>query len=385
MASLLPGNSGLFEKAFETSLAARWSMLADGVEAIRYDKLSPPPEMLPHVVWEFGLGELTPYVPNLYDLLREGLVWQRLRGTPAAMALGLGWTGHVAVIEEAWTERRWWNSYQLHFEALPLDAALESIEGIARLSTAKRSQLYRATYGYDARACELDQSQTDVCMLDQDSGLAVTDAGTIWSFGRGTEVEHILTEAEGLALGNWISSARAPVYFGAADFALETMRDDAALLWTSITIPWKDATFPWAADAISQRQSQMAAWFSARTIHIAFRDGSAELIGYRRCRIVRAVNEAFDGAYAFGAKSWSPSPAGRAVLIEAMTDFEDADGVSAASVSLVVGASMGAEIPPGRLWLQPADLSGGVEIAATPVTLPLRATVRERITFLMRF
>ena len=68
-----------------------------------------------------------------------------------------------------------------------------------------------------------------------------------------------------------------------------------------------------------------------------------------------------------------------------MTDFEDADGVSAASVSLVVGASMGAEIPPGRLWLQPADLSGGVEIAATPVTLPLRATVRERITFLMRF
>lgn len=288
MASLLPGNSGLFEKAFEASLAARWSMLADGVEAIRYDKLSPPPEMLPHVVWEFGLGELTPYVPNLYDLLREGLGWQRLRGTPAAMAIGLGWTGHVAVIEEAWTERRWWNSYQLHFEALPLDAALESIEGIARLSTPKRSQLYRGTQGYDARACELDRSQTDGCMLDQDSGLAVTDAGTIWSFGRGTEATHMLTEAEGLALGMWVE-----------------LPAEQSLLWTSITIPWKDATFPWAADAISQRQSQMAAWFAARTIHIAFRDGSAELIGYRRCRIVRAVNEAFNGAYAFGAKSWS--------------------------------------------------------------------------------
>lgn len=382
---LPPNNSETYERCIADACAVPLDV-RDGIAAIRYDKLDPPSaDFLPFLVWEYGLGELTPYVPNLYDLLREGLGWQRLRGTPAAMTIGLGWIGHVAVIEEAWTERRWWNSYQLHFEDLPLDAALENIEGITRLSTPRRSQLYRVTHGYDARACELERSALDHCMLDVDSGIGITDAGTIWSFARETEIEHSLTEAEGIALGNWIPSSRELVSFGSAEYSIEPPEEESSLYWAEMNIPWKDATFPWASDATSQRQSQMAAWFAARPIHLVLRAATGGVIGFRRCRVVRAVTEAVGGPYSFRDVSYAPASGGRYVYIEAMTDFGDADGITAAAVSLLVGASAADGIPPGRLWLQPGDLTGGIEIASNPVSLPLRATVREQITYLMRF
>lgn len=385
MTSLLPGNSGLFEKSFEASLTARWTALSEGVDAIRYDKLSPPVTMLAYAIWEFGLGELTPYMPNLYDLLREGIIWQRARGTRKAMDIGLGWIGYAADIHEAWHGRRWWNAYQLYFSDLPAPNTLERIEGIARLSTAKRSQFRRGVHGYDVPACELDGSQPDGCLLDRESGVVATQAGIIWSFGRKAEVEHWLTETEGLSLGNWVPTAREPVAFGFGDLAVEQLRDDDALLWANITIPWSSATFLWATDAASQRQAQLAAWFAARPIHLVLRAATGGVIGYRRCRIVRAVTEAVGGPYSFRDVSYAPASGGRYVYIEAMTDFENADGVTAAAVSLLVGASAAEGIPPGRLWLQPGDLTGGVEIASNPVSLPLRATVREQITYLMRF
>src|SRR5690606_20534283 len=114
-----------------------------------------------------------------------------------------------------------------------------------------------------------------------------------------------------------------------------------------------------------------------------FRDETNDVIGHRRCRALHPVAVQFDGVYAFGGTLYEPQAGGRQVYIEAMTDFDDASDVAAAFVEIAVGADLAPGVKPGQLWLQPDDLSGGNPIAVTPVSLPLRPTVREQIKFIV--
>lgn len=370
--TLLPATStDLLEEVLEASLFDRWDFFRDAVPLINTAKLvAPPLSFLPYLIWEYGLGELTPYVPNLYDLIQEGIAWQRVRGTFDAVQRGLAWIDYTAAVEEAWHGRAWWNSYQLRFSALPRndDPDLERIEAIATLSVPKRSQLRRGVFQYDVEAGVADWSRYDGAMFDTSSGVKATPAGTLWSFGRTREINRVLTETEGVALGNWI----API-------------EDENLLWVDMQFPWVTATFPWAASATQQRQTLMASFFPSRAIYAALKDVGGNVIGYRRARANHAVNMSLGGRYRVGGVDYSASPGGRAVYIEAMTDFEDADGIEAHEISLIVQPLVAAAVPPGRLWLNPSELSGGVEIMKQAVTIPLRKTVREQLKFLVRF
>ncbi|MBB3461975.1 phage tail protein [Rhizobium sp. BK377] len=373
MGSLLPNSSGLFERALEASYASRWDSLAGAVAAIRTAKLvSPPPSFLPFLIYEYGLGELTPYVPNLYTLVvgREGVKWQRLRGTLAAVKKGLGWIGYTATLEDQWHGRAYWNSTQLRFPDLPAadHPDLERIEGITALSIPKRSNLRRGVFQCDAGPVVLDGCRLEECLLERESGVAVTSAGTLWSFGRTTSVDHVLTEAEGTAIGNWIAPP-----------------EDTGLKWAEMTYPWQTATFPWAENAATQRRSLMAAWFAGQIVYATLKAGDGSVIGHRRCRAVHPVNLTVGGVYQFAAATYQPAAGGTSVYIEAMTDFEDADGITAESVELTIGAVRVDGVPPGRLWLSASELSGGHPIAVAPSNLPLRATVREQLKFLVRF
>jgi hypothetical protein len=372
MQSHLPDGSGLFERAFERSWEQRWPALEIGADAIRGAKFNPPPSFLPFLVYEYGLGELTPYVPNLYTLVvgREGVNWQRIRGTPAAVSKGLGWLGYSATMEDAWHGRAYWNSTQLRFPVLPANdnPDLERIEGVTRLSMPLRSRLRRGVHQYDVGALEADGSRLDGSMLDRESGVAVTAAGTLWSFGRTTEIDHQLTEAEGTAIGNWIA-----------------VPGDGGLKWVDMQYPWVTANFLWADNPATQRRTLMATWFVARVHFVTFRDQDGIVIGHRRCRATHAVRQEIDGVYESGGIRYQPQPGATRVYLEAMTDFEDAFDVEAKSVELTVGATLTPETKPGRLWLQPGELIGGHPIAVTSVSLPLRKTVREQIKFLMRF
>lgn len=370
MATLLPGSSGLFENAFEEALVERWSVLEAGADAIKGIKFNPPPSFLPFLVYEYGLGELTPYLPNLYNLIDEGIAWQRVRGTLAAVSKGLGWLGYTATLENAWHGRTWWNSYQLRFPSLPLtdDPDLERIEGISGLSVPKRSQLRRGVYQYDVGALEAGHSRLDDTMLERESGVAVTPAGTLWSFGRATEFEHTLSEAEGTALGNWIEPP-----------------EEDGLPWVEMTYPWVTAEFKWADSPANQRRALMAEWFAVRTLFLRLIDGEGGTIGYRRCRAVRPVTLKFQGPYAAAGQTWGPLAGSLQVYIEAMTDFGDADGVTAEGVELIAGGVLAEGLPAGRLWLQPGELQDGTAFAFKPVSIPLRTTVREQFKFLLRF
>lgn len=362
--------------------------VVSGIAAMRRVKyVSPRPSMLPFLVWEYGLGELTPYVPNLYDLIDQGVRWQRVRGTVSAVAIGLAWIGYTAEIEEAWTGRRWWNSFQLRFPTLPASDTpdLERIEGITSLSVPKRSQLRRGVHQYDVGAVEADHAMLDGSMLNSESGIAVTQAGTIWSFGRVHEFEYLLNEADGTAIGNWVEPPTdADLQFSTGSW-LDPAEDVGALPWSDLTMLWVDADFLWSgSDAAEIRRTLMAGWFAGKPIYarLSSVDG---VIGYRRCRAVRPVVRQFEGAYAFGDDRYEPKASGGILYAEALTQFDDADNVTCTEVALVIGGALTLGVKPGRLWLSPDDLVGGVAIARQNVGIPLRRTVREQLKFLMRF
>lgn len=370
MTSLLPGSSGLFEKALEASLNGRWSTFQDGTAGIRTAKLvQPPPSALPYLVYEYGLGSLTPYVPNLYNLIDEGVAWERLRGTPAALAMGLGWIGYIASLEEEETSRAWWNSYQLRFPALPAadDPDLDRIEGIAGLSTPERSQLRRGVFQYDVGPAVADATRLDQSLLETESGARLHSDGPLWSFGRTHELDHVLSEAEGTALGIWIDPA------------------GDGLAWDEAAVAWENANFAWEADGIAVRKQIMALSFLGRTAHVALKNDQGAVLGYRRALCIRACVQQAGGPYVFAGLGYMPSPIPDVVLIEARTAFGDAAGSAVATVSIILDGVVAEGVPAGRPWLAPDELAGGTEIASAALAFTARPTVREHIKFRLRF
>lgn len=368
--ALLPTNATPWLKAVANGLAPA-STTVTGINTMRRIKyVSPRPSMLPYLVWEYGLGELTPYVPNVYDLIDQGVRWQRLRGTVSAVAIGLAWIGYAATIEPAWTGRRWWNSFQLRFNALPAADVpdLERIEGITGLSVPKRSQLRRGVFSYDVKPVELDGSYLDGSMLDHESGVATTQGGTIWSFGRAHEYEHLLTQTEGESIGNWLDTV-----------------EEGAIYWVDLDgLLWVDALFLWADDPVSQRAAILAGWFNGKSIYVRFSNADG-VIGYRRCRAVHPVAATVEPDYTIGTDGYTPKAAGKILYAEAMTQFEDAADVVCTSLALMAGGTLAAGVKPGVQWLTPEQYIGGSAIAVQTDTIPLRATVRERVKILMRF
>lgn len=365
--SLLPSHATEFEKRLADACDFHQDVDGSVLGISRAKLITRPPRFLPWLIEEYGLGELSPYVPNLYDLIDQGLSWQRLRGSVAAIEMGLRWLEITARFIPAWSERAWWNSFQLEFNQLPEQSSLEAIEAIVDLSKSFRSDFRRSTYGYDVGATECDMSRLDDSMLDFESGVRLTARDTLFSFGRTTEINHTLTKQEGKRIGNWID-----------DF-------DEELSWNQIDYPWDLANFPWCSVKKHERDILMAEWFQNRPLYLALRDANNALIGYRRCNIVQPVEQVLEGVYSHCGNRFNPSPTGTMLFLAARTDFEDVENKQAASVSLLVHGSLAEQIPPGKLWLGFGELRGGVEILKTPINIPLRADVREQFKILLRF
>ena len=370
MTSLLPSNSDPFEVANNLTRSVDLQEINAAVPFITRAKQLPLPSFLPFLVWEYGLGMLTPYVPNLYDLVLEGVKWERLRGTYAGVAKGLSFIGVTATLVPEWHGRNWWNSNQLNLDALPsVDAPnLAQIEGITRLSLPFRSDLRRGMHGYDVQPAIASGSKYSDCFYGRESGIDFNDSGVIWSFGRTHELDHQLSEAEGEAIGNWL-----PVPTG------------TSVRWADMNYPWVSAHVRWAENPTTQRRILMAEWFNGQVLYVRLRNEAGETIGFRRARVARQCAATANGIYSAGGVSYSPSQQGQVVYVEALTDFNDADGVMAATADIIIGASRAEGIPPGRLWLGPDDLTGGHSIAAKSVSIPLRKTVREQFKFVVRF
>lgn len=179
---LLPANATPLEQAL--SLATDpLSRLALPADAIRQFKTDPSDPLLPWLIWEYGLGELLPYLPEPRQAIAEGILWQRLRGTPAALATALSWIGMRATVEQ--------EPPGVHFaefqldpgQVLDSDTAIANLIAIARLSAPARSRLSRLYHGHDLRRVVLDESRLGDALLSDHSGVFWRDGQTKLSFG----------------------------------------------------------------------------------------------------------------------------------------------------------------------------------------------------------
>lgn len=180
---LLPANATPLEQALSLSTDSL-SRLALPADAIRHFKADPTDPLLPWLIWEYGLGELLPYLPEPRRAIAEGILWQRLRGTPAALSTALSWIGMCASVEQ---EPPGVHFAEFQFDpgqVLDSDTAIANLIAIARLSAPARSRLSRIYHGWDLRRVVLDESRLGEALLSDHSGVFWRDGQTKLSFGR---------------------------------------------------------------------------------------------------------------------------------------------------------------------------------------------------------
>jgi hypothetical protein len=373
--SLLPSNATALERGLDLAGADLEARIAPGAEAIAGWKLDPQPALAPWLIHEYGLAPLTPFVPNLYDLLGDGIAWERLRGTHAGMAIGLGFVGYSAELVDPPARRLAWADYQLTLDRVRDEAAdLPRIDGIARLSQPARSHFRRGVCGYDVPAAEASWTRLSGSILGDDSGRHVEatggTAGPKWSYGRNHDAEVTLSQADLETLGIWIEGG-----------------DSGAITWADLNQPWNTVNDTWAElGEAGARLRQMASALGSRSAWLGLYRGDGSMIGARRCLAFAQAAPAVAGPYAVAGQTWAPNPDGSSVLAIARTDFGDGAGEEVSEVALLVDARPADPARPGKLWLAPDEIGAPVPpVARTPVSITLGETVRDRFALLVGF
>ncbi len=218
---LLPPNATALEcsLSLSTDLLTR---LGGETEPLKGFKTDPSDSLLPWLIWEYGLGELLPYLPDPRRAIAEGIRWQRLRGTPAALTTALSWIGATATVEQ--------ETPGIHFaefqfdpgQVLDDDGSIANLIAIARLSAPARSRLSRIYHGWDLRRLVLDESRLGEALLSDHSGVFWRDGQTKLSFGRGFA-------QDALASGQQIAPNREAVRFAVARLIDRYLLDFSAL------------------------------------------------------------------------------------------------------------------------------------------------------------
>ncbi|MBV2183857.1 MAG: phage tail protein [Rhizobium sp.] len=180
---LLPANATDLEQAL--SLACDpLSRLVLPTEAIRGFKTEPADPLLPWLIWEYGLGELLPYLSEPRRAITEGILWQRLRGTPKALTIALGWIGAQDVFIEPEVPGVHFAEFQIDPGCVLDDERLiADLIAVAKLSAPARSRLSRLYHGWDLRRFLLDESLLGEALLSDHSGVFWQDGATKLSFG----------------------------------------------------------------------------------------------------------------------------------------------------------------------------------------------------------
>ena len=370
--NLLPTNATAWERGLANGLD-EWALLDNAIASIRTAKLvTPPPDFLPFLVYEYGLGELTPYVPSLYQLLGEGVRWQRVRGTPASIEMGLGWLDYAGRLEEESHYRRHWNMLQLELDRVrDAVADLARLAGVTQLSLPKRSTFWRGFHGFDIRPLTYGEKHWSGSHWSQHSGVRIGGAGPLWSFGRDYRFARVLDETELTALGVWVEVN-----------PIEWLEGNIG--WGDF--PWQNSEATWQASLALARSQAMATSTMSLPVLVGFyADG--EPIGYRRPRVRRFVHADGDGSYQtpFGTFAASAGQ-DRFVYVEALTAFGDGNGRKADSAAVVFGLSPAPGVPAGRAWLDPDQVTGSaIAVAQMPVDISFGESIRERVAFLLDF
>lgn len=185
-ASLLPSNATELERDLSQAMDVL-ERLPNSGQLIRSSKRQNIPDsVVPWLIYEYGLGELLPFLEDPRTAIATGVQWQRLRGTPESFRIALGWIGNTGTIEESEAGTIRWSQFQLGLAQAPADLSqTDSVVELARLSSPVRSSLFRIYGGYDHRRFWLDDTQlSSGSWLADHTGVYLRDDWPQLSFGR---------------------------------------------------------------------------------------------------------------------------------------------------------------------------------------------------------
>lgn len=182
VSALLPRNATALEKALAQSTDLTQE-LSPGIVELRGFKHNPLEQIVPYLVHEYGLAEIAEYLPNLRDVISDGIAWQRLIGTPAALHKALGWINHDGDIEEFDPKATKWWWFQVHLPFEPRNTQfVRPMTHLVKASKPLRSEFARVTAGHDVRAFRLNTHRLN-------GGAFLND----WSGVRRVESEPVLS------------------------------------------------------------------------------------------------------------------------------------------------------------------------------------------------
>ena len=189
---LLPSNATDLERALSLSMNPM-ARLGPGIDDLRGFKFDPADPLLPWLIWEYGLGELLPYLIDPRRAIAEGILWQRLRGTPKALEVALSWVDTIVTVEQE-PPGEHYAEFQIDpGRVIDDDEWIERVLAIVQLSAPARSRLSRMYHGYDLRRFMLDTDMLGDALLSDNSGVIWWGDGyTKLSFGRSREEIAIL-------------------------------------------------------------------------------------------------------------------------------------------------------------------------------------------------
>ncbi|QUS59208.1 hypothetical protein [Pseudovibrio brasiliensis] len=364
---ILPTHTSKFTRTLENMGAKRMEKVAPYIDAIGMKWNSPQPRLMPHLIEETGLGMLSPYVDNVYELYEQGLQWLRVRGMPVAVYQGLGFIGYNGSLETTPRRRRKWHWEQLSLDALPAsEDDLPRISGVVGLSVSARTHFSRGYNGYDFRAVELSQSKSGNAILSSHSGARVGDVPTKWSFGTTHEFQKVLTDAEKQEVGVFVDTS------------------SGGVSWEELAAPWDEIQTPWADLGIGAKLRVMARQTAGLGGYMGFYRADGSLIGARRFKVLHQV--APGTTYKVGSEQIAPSDQGQRVYVEALTGFGDGADEECASCALLLGATPKPHLPRGKLWLLPDQIETPfAAVAEQALMTDLRLTKRTRVKVLLSF
>ncbi len=184
---LLPRGSTTLEKNLGRVLLQRLDLNAEQIKGLKFN---PPEGWLDYLIDEYALGEISPYFSDKRQLIRAGISWTRIRGTPAALQQALGWVGQggAEILESPpsaeprpgatdYQPYAHWAEYQLRLEQLPTAATIAALTAVARLAAPTRSRLWRLIYGCNREVFCLDGTALGGDLLSDDSGFFQANLG----------------------------------------------------------------------------------------------------------------------------------------------------------------------------------------------------------------
>lgn len=197
---LLSENSAGSAMLLETSVPL--SKPGGAVPIIRTAKrINIPDSVVPWLIYEYGLGEILPYLGNNQRrAIADGVLWQRIRGTREAVRVALSWINIIGLVEESEGGTYRWAEYQLGLSAGTTgEQIITDIVGVTRISSPVRSRLQRIYAVYDFRRFVLNDSLlSDGGMLSDHSGVRPRPDWPQISYG---QIHSALVTADATASG----------------------------------------------------------------------------------------------------------------------------------------------------------------------------------------